>query len=376
MILSPDSPGATSPTVPCCLLAEPLSAEQIAAAPIAWIVRDDPVIEITCLAHQVIDFFLAQEAIARDHDSLGAQLGFIVGAVGVTNLKRWSRIAGQATFPLCPREWDKGAIPSSGRPGKPYSLGAGVEARVSAKRHQHFGQFHAPLVQTIGIGSRHQRLERLACYGRHNVGDAFRNESRAQVEARRTQIGVWQAEAGNPWECGLIGDNRNQRAILDTRVGARWRLIAVGYPAVECQYQCTQHAVMVEWVDTIAEHAAITLIADIVLSAGDQVDARFGRWRQIAQSRRIGADQRGRAIPVLARIVHIEQLRHRAELTGTIEYGRFGAGDRIALGDRCKGEGVGWINVVLKHAVVPCRHGKAIVKTALAPAGDVDERSE
>ena len=130
----------------------------------------------------------------------------------------------------------------------------------------------------------------------------------------------WQREAGNVGECRLIGGNRNQRAVADKRVSTRRRLVDIAYPAMESQHQGAQHAVVVQRVDAVAEDAAFALLRDIMLSASNQVDARLWCWGQIALSFRISADQRRGAIPVFTRIVHIEQLRHRTKLAGTIKH--------------------------------------------------------
>jgi hypothetical protein len=55
---------------------------------------------------------------------------------------------------------------------------------------------------------------------------------------------------------------------------------------------------MVERVDAVGEDAALGQRADVMLRAGDEVDPRFRRRRQVALAIGIGGDERGSAIPV------------------------------------------------------------------------------
>ena len=112
-----------------------------------------------------------------------------------------------------------------------------------------------------------------------------------------------------------------------------------------------------------------------MLRAGDVVDARLRRRRQIALALRIGGDQRGGAVPVFRRVVDVEQLRHRGERARAIEDRALGARHRVARGDGRKRKEVGRIDVVLEHAEMPGRHREAIVEAALAAARDVNERA-
>ena len=80
----------------------------------------------------------------------------------------------------------------------------------------------------------------------------------------------------------LEGGDRDQRAVGDARIGARRRLDAVAHPALERGHQRAHGAVMIERVDAVREHAALAQGADIVLRAGDVVDARLRRRRQVA----------------------------------------------------------------------------------------------
>ncbi len=112
-----------------------------------------------------------------------------------------------------------------------------------------------------------------------------------------------------------------------------------------------------------------------MLCAGDEIDARLGRRRQIVLALGIGGDQRGRAIPVFRRVVDVEQLRHGTERACAIEHGGLGAGDRIARRRGGERKVVGRIDVVFEHAEMPGRHREAIVEAALAAARDMDERA-
>ncbi len=118
---------------------------------------------------------------------------------------------------------------------------------------------------------------------RHLVGDALGLEPDAEVEPRRTQVALGQPEIRNPRERFLVGGDGDQRAVGDARISARRRLDAVTDPAVERHHQRAHGAVMIERVHAVGEHAALAQTADVVLRAGDQVDARLGRRRQVAR---------------------------------------------------------------------------------------------
>src|SRR5206468_11819883 len=65
----------------------------------------------------------------------------------------------------------------------------------------------------------------------------------------------------------------------------------------------------------------------------------------------------------------------RSNRARTVEHRAFDTRHRVARGDGREREEVSGIDVILEHAEMARRHGKAIVEAALAPAGDVDERA-
>src|SRR5262249_24598665 len=93
----------------------------------------------------------------------------------------------------------------------------------------------------------------------------------------------------------------------DARIGAGWQLNAIANLSTERRHQCQHDAVRIERFDAVGKDATVALIIDVMLSASDEVDARFPRRLKVAQTSRIGRDQRGGAVPVFRGVVHVEQ---------------------------------------------------------------------
>src|SRR5262249_54852310 len=63
--------------------------------------------------------------------------------------------------------------------------------------------------------------------------------------------------------------------------------------AVERLHQRSHDAVVIERVDAVGKDATVAQVTDVMLSASDEIDARFRRRLKVAQTSGIGRDQRG-----------------------------------------------------------------------------------